>query len=78
MEGLLERLLLEWKPDAVVCTYMVYPYMLDSIAARTGRAVPYITVVTDSFVINKSWLCADSPLLPLRIHGRGTSWRERD
>ena len=56
VEGLLERLLLEWKPDAVVCTYMVYPYMLDSIAARTGRAVPYITVVTDSFVINKSWL----------------------
>lgn len=62
VEGLLERLMLEWKPDAVVCTYMVYPYMLDSVAARTGRAVPYITVVTDSFVINKSWLCADSPL----------------
>lgn len=62
VEGLLERLLLEWKPDAVVCTYMVYPYMLDSIAARTGHAVPYLTVVTDSFVINKSWLCAESPL----------------
>lgn len=39
VERLLERLLREWKPDAVVCTYMVYPYMLDSLASRTGRAV---------------------------------------
>ena len=62
VERLLERLLREWKPDAVVCTYMVYPYMLDSLASRTGRAVPYLTVVTDSFVINKSWLCSKSPL----------------
>ena len=50
VERLLERLLGECKPDAVVCTYMVYPYMLDSLASRTGRAVPYLTVVTDSFV----------------------------
>lgn len=62
VEQLLERLLREWKADAVVSTYMVYPYMLDSIAARTGHAVPYVTVVTDSFVINKSWLCSRSPL----------------
>ena len=62
VERLLERLLREWKPDAVVCTYMVYPYMLDSLASCTGRAVPYLTVVTDSFVINKSWLCSKSPL----------------
>ena len=64
VERLLERLLREWKPDAVVCTYMVYPYMLDSLASRTGRAVPYLTVVTDSFVINKSWLCSKSPSGP--------------
>lgn len=62
VERFLERLLREWKPDAVVSTYMVYPYMLDSIARRTGSAVPYLTVVTDSLVINKSWLCPDSPL----------------
>ena len=43
VERLLERLLREWKPDAVVCTYMVYPYMLDSLASCTGRAVPYLT-----------------------------------
>lgn len=60
VERLLERLLREWKPDAVVCTYMVYPYMLDSLASRTGRAVPYLTVVTDSFVINNHG-CVPSP-----------------
>ncbi|WP_423232310.1 hypothetical protein PVA48_04720 [Akkermansia sp. JRP_AM1] len=64
VERFLERLLRDWKPDAVVCTYMVYPYMLDSLAARTGNAVPYLTVVTDSFVINKSWLCSESPRGP--------------
>lgn len=62
VEDLLERLVKEWMPDAVVSTYMVYPYMLDSIAARTGNAVPYVTVVTDSIVINKSWVCSDSPV----------------
>lgn len=62
VERLLERLLREWKPDAVVCTYMLYPYMLDSLALRTGKTVPYLTVVTDSCVINKSWLCSESPL----------------
>ena len=61
VERLLERLLREWKPDAVVCTYMVYTYMLDSLASCTGRAVPYLTVVTDSFVINNHG-CVPSPL----------------
>ncbi len=62
VEHMLENVLEEWQPDAVVSTYMVYPYMLDAIAARTGRRVPYLTVVTDSFVINKTWLCCSSPL----------------
>ena len=62
VERFLAGVLRDWKPDAVISTYMVYPYMLDSIAGRTGRVTPYLTVVTDSFVINKSWLCSDSPL----------------
>ena len=28
VERFLERLLRDWKPDAVVCTYMVYPLSL--------------------------------------------------
>ncbi len=62
VKQMLEQVVNEWRPDAVVCTYMVYPYMLDAIELRTGRHIPYMTVVTDSIVINKSWLCSRSPL----------------
>lgn len=58
VETLLGHLLDQWKPDVVISTYMIYPYMLDKLCTRTGRTIPYITVVTDSFVINKSWICA--------------------
>lgn len=60
VENLLECLLEEWQPQTVICTYMLYPYMLDSFMQRTGKLIPYITVVTDSFVINKTWVCSDS------------------
>lgn len=66
IERKLEELLSEWGPDVVVSTYMVYPYMLDRIAkktkSKTGRRIPCVTVVTDSIVINKSWVCCDSDL----------------
>ncbi len=63
VEKLLENILHEWKPNFVVSTYMVYPYMLDAISRRRPELkVPYITVVTDSIVINKTWICSNSPL----------------
>lgn len=49
-----------FKPDAIVSTYMVYPYMLDRLFAIKGRRIPSLTVVTDSLVINKTWLCAQT------------------
>lgn len=62
IEKKMESLLEEWRPDAVISTYMVYPYMLDRISKRSGKRIPYVTVVTDSIVINKSWVCCDSDL----------------
>lgn len=63
VESLLEKTLETWKPDFVVSTYMVYPYMLDTIFQRRPELqIPYITVVTDSIVINKTWICSNSPL----------------
>ena len=62
IERKLESLMKEWQPDVLVSTYMVYPYMLDRIAKRRAKRVPYMTVVTDSIVINKSWLCCNSDL----------------
>lgn len=44
-------------PDVVLSTYPLYPYFIDRYAARTGRKILYYVVVTDSLVINKSWLC---------------------
>ncbi len=58
----LEREVNEFRPDFIICTYMLYPYLLDKLFLKTGKAVPYLTVVTDSLEINKSWLCSNSPM----------------
>ncbi len=52
----------EWHPDVIVCTYMIYPYLLDEIFGSGFVRIPYITVVTDSLEINKTWLCSQSDL----------------
>ena len=62
VEDLLETILDDWKPDLIISTYMLYPYMLDQLSVKRGYCIPYITVVTDSIVINKSWTCSQSPL----------------
>ncbi|MEG1507458.1 MAG: hypothetical protein RR138_04145 [Akkermansia sp.] len=70
VEHHLDATLQEWRPDVVVSTYMLYPYMLDRLATNGKKCamsanplrVPYVTVVTDSIVINKSWVCSQSDL----------------
>lgn len=54
----LERLIDEFKADAVVCTYPLYPYFLERIFQKTGRKLPVFTAVTDSIEINAAWLKA--------------------
>jgi len=54
----LEQLVEEFKPDAVVTTYPLYPYFLERIFAKTGHRLPVFTVVTDSIEINAAWLKA--------------------
>ena len=53
----LARSIDEFKPDAVVSTYPLYPYFLERILADRPP-IPVITVVTDSFEINSAWLNA--------------------
>ncbi|MGD7653367.1 MAG: MGDG synthase family glycosyltransferase [Verrucomicrobiales bacterium] len=48
----------EFKPDAVVSTYPLYPYHLERIFAADGRRVPIFTAVTDSIEINAAWMNA--------------------
>jgi processive 1,2-diacylglycerol beta-glucosyltransferase len=54
--GLLEK----HRPRAVVCTYPLYPKLLQQLRVK-GRAVPPIfTVITDSISIHPTWLLAPS------------------
>jgi processive 1,2-diacylglycerol beta-glucosyltransferase len=55
-ERALTDLIREFKPEAVVSTYPLYPYFM----ARIGGNLPVFTVVTDSIEINSAWLRAPS------------------
>lgn len=44
------------QPDIIVSTYPLYPYFLDKYFRRIGKRVPYYVVITDSLIINNSWL----------------------
>ena len=57
-ESYLETLVAEYRPDAIVSTYPVYPYFLERNFKETGKRLPVFTVVTDSIEINASWLRA--------------------
>lgn len=50
-EAHVHELLREWKPDAVVSTYPLYPYF----CARAQSPPPSFTVITDSIHINAAW-----------------------
>ncbi|MCH5285554.1 MAG: hypothetical protein J1E42_08130 [Akkermansiaceae bacterium] len=62
---LLRRVLQTEEPDLVVCTYPLYAYMLDTLAAEGKLHAPYAIVVTDSLAISSPWLLSDAPLICL-------------
>ena len=59
-ERALGALIDEFKPDALVCTYPLYPYFLKRIHQGIDGKTPVFTVVTDSIEINAAWLRAPS------------------
>ncbi|MFI5335929.1 MAG: galactosyldiacylglycerol synthase [Opitutales bacterium] len=52
---LLARLIREKNPDALVCTYPVYPWLLAGLRAAGEPLPPIYTVVTDAITINSLW-----------------------
>lgn len=56
VEAKLAELIGEFRPDAVVSTYPLYPYFMTRIQEATGVKIPVFTVVTDSIEINAAWL----------------------
>ncbi len=57
-ERALGALIDEFKPDAIVCTYPLYPYFLKRMSQGIHGKLPVFTVVTDSIEINAAWLRA--------------------
>ena len=49
----------EFKPDAIVTTYPLYPSYIER-AFKTLPRVPVFTMITDSIKINKTWTTAPS------------------
>jgi processive 1,2-diacylglycerol beta-glucosyltransferase len=58
VEGALARLVTDFRPDAVVSTYPLYPYFMTRISEASGVKTPVFIVVTDSIEINAAWLRA--------------------
>ncbi len=56
IEQAMAQLVREFKPDAVVSTYPLYPYFMP----RIDLSIPVFTVVTDSMEINAAWLRSPS------------------
>ena len=54
-EKKLRELILEFKPDAILSTYPLYPYFIERIFNQGITRVPVFTVVTDSIAINAAW-----------------------
>ena len=54
-EKKLRELILEFKPDAILSTYPLYPYFIERIFNQGISRVPVFTVVTDSIAINAAW-----------------------
>ena len=56
MKRAMTEVLAEREPDAVVSTYPIYNYIIDSIYADgQPRSFSQITVVTDSITVNSIW-----------------------
>jgi processive 1,2-diacylglycerol beta-glucosyltransferase len=61
VENTLSALILDFKPDYIVSTYPLYPYLLKRIfSKKVTQVMPIFTVVTDSIEINAAWLRAPS------------------
>lgn len=62
-ETYLAKLIEEYRPEAVISTYPLYPYFLERIFRKSGKPLPVFTIVTDSIEINAAWLKAPSDYL---------------
>lgn len=64
MRNALAALLAARQPDAIVCTYPIYHYLIDELY-RDGRPRPFaqVMIITDSLTINSVWVRCHSDFL---------------
>jgi processive 1,2-diacylglycerol beta-glucosyltransferase len=53
-------LLVKHQPRAVVCTYPIYPKVLQQLRTRGHAIPPVFTIITDSISIHPTWMLAPS------------------
>lgn len=66
LKGVKERirlLLQEEAPDAVLCTYPLYAYMLDVLHGAGEFHGRYAVIVTDALEISRPWMQSSAPLV---------------
>lgn len=56
----IEQLLIDTKPSAVICTYPVYPKIIQGLKEKLGSIPPIYTVITDSISIHPIWMISPS------------------
>lgn len=59
----LRRLLHEYSPDLIICTYPLFAYMLDELRAKRENVAPYVVMVTDSLEISRPWMKSGASLV---------------
>lgn len=61
----LNKLITEYQPDVILCTYPLYAYMLDYLREHGEMMVPYGVVVTDSLEISRPWMLSNADVVYL-------------
>ena len=74
---LLGRLIVEKQPDAIVSTYPVYAWLLNSLRSQGQVFCPHFTVITDALTINSLWYRSPSESWFVTDHDSATFLRVR-
>lgn len=59
----LAQLIVAEEPDAVLCTYPLYAYMLDALRVEGRFHGRYAVVVTDALEISRPWVQSEAPFV---------------
>lgn len=54
----LRKLLDNWCPDLVICTYPLFNFMIDELVGQGGIDIAHVAVVTDALEVSRPWVRA--------------------